>query len=379
MYSKQALNQSMVNLFIIVGMLSVILLGGTNSAMAKSIKPITFDDCQKLTPIAMAEKSEYVMNSYNYLLKVTDEISDSTLRKMTADYLKNPVASVLQRFTSDADKEILKQQLVVAGYVKADATYDQFLPPVADPQKPAQPFYSAPGSGYMSHHAYPGGLVTHTAANVKIALGIYDAYKDVFHFAADKDIMLASEILHDMNKPWVFQWRSDYALTPQYAVAGTGSHHILSIAEAIYRGFPKEVIVAMACAHTPPYSKNDEKQIVGWIKAAAMIAGKDPVAMGLLSEQGNTLPHPLAIEGYITHLGDHDFVLTEPMSTVIIGKLSDIAKSEYGMSESDLNSAKFNAFRDYVLSQATTEGLYSVLVTKGDTALIDNVKALVTK
>ncbi|MBP2638933.1 MAG: hypothetical protein H6Q72_4840, partial [Firmicutes bacterium] len=42
-------------------------------------------------------------------------------------------------------------------------------------------------------------------------------------------------------------------------------------------------------------------------------------------------------------------------------------------------SAKFNAFRDYVLSQATTEGLYHVLVTKGDAALIDNVKALVTK
>lgn len=358
---------------------SAFLLGSLTPALAKSTSPITLAECQQLSPVAMAEQSDYVMNSYNYLLQVSEEIADPGLRGQVTGYIKNPVASVLQRFKSDADKEVLKQQLVAAGYIKADATYDQFLPPVVDVNKPAQPFYSTPGSGYASHHAYPGGLVTHTAANVKTSLGIYNGYIDVYGFKMNKDVVLAAELMHDMNKPWVFQWQADYALTPQYGIAGTGSHHILSIAEAIYRGFPKDVVIAMAYAHTPAYSSQDEKQIADWIKAAAMIAGKDPLALGLLDPETKGILKPPSMEGFVTHLGDHDYVMTEPMSTWLIKKLGDIAKAEYGMTEADLKTAKFNAFRDYILSQLTTERLYSIMATQGDAALTDAAKLLVTR
>lgn len=364
--------------YLILTMAMLLLAGAGNSALASSTAPISINDCQKLTPVMMAERSEYVMKNYDDLLKVSLAITNPELRSKVNGFLKSPVASVMQRYSSAAAKEELKQQLAAAGYIKPEMEYYQFLPEVADPLKPAQPFYSAPGSGYMSHHAYPGGLVTHVASNVRIALGIYNAYQETFHVKMDKDTLLAAEILHDMTKPWVFQWQADYASTPQYSIAGTGSHHILSIAEAIYRDFPSEVVVAIACAHTPPYSAQDEKQLADWIKAAAMIAGKNPIDSGLLDFQGN-LSQPVAMEGFVTHLGDHDFVMTEPMSTWLIRKLGEIATAEYGMSESDLKSAKFNAFRDYVLSQATTERLYHILTTQGDAALTAAVKALVVK
>lgn len=349
-----------------------------NSAAAKTSDPISLADCEKLTPVMMAERSEYVMKSYDYLLKMSLEIANPELRNKVRDYLQNPVASVLQRFSSQSDKEELKRQLVAAGYIKPEMEYHQFLPAVPDIMKPAQPFYSAPGSGYASHHAYPGGFATHVASNVFIAMGIYNTYQETFGIKMNKDVLLAAEMLHDMTKPWVFQWQSDYASTPQYSIAGTGAHHILSIAEALYRGFPSEVVVAIACAHTPPYSAQDEKQLADWLKAAAMIAGKDPTEAGLLDFQGN-LRQPAAMEGFVTHLGDHDFVLTEPMSTWVVRKLGEVAVSEYGMNETDLTSAKFNAFRDYVLSQATTERLYHVLTTQGDSGLTAAVKMLVTK
>jgi len=346
-------------------------------SLAKS--PITLEACQQMAPVTMAEKSEYIMNSYNYLLKATNEISDLTLRKQVSEYLKNPIPTVMKQFPTDSEKEVLKQQLVTAGYIKSDTTYNQILPPIQDTTKAPQPFYAAPGSVYMGHHSYPGGLATHVAVVTKSALGIYNAYKETYGIEMNKDVIIASTMMHDMNKPWVFQWQKDGASFPEYTIAGTGAHHILSIAEAMYRDFPKEVIVAMACAHTPPSNPQDEQQVVAWLKAAAIIAGKNPIEIGVLDPQGNSLPQPRWMEGFITHLGDHDYILTGPMAGWLITKLGDIAKTEYNMSDSDLKSSKFYTFRNYIFSQITVERLYNIWVTGGDKALLSTVTSLVTK
>lgn len=42
------------------------------------------------------------------------------------------------------------------------------------------------------------------------------------------------------------------------------------------------------------------------LKAASLMAQKDPVAYGVLNKMGNGLPSPHHQEGYIVHLGDHD-------------------------------------------------------------------------
>lgn len=65
-----------------------------------------------------------------------------------------------------------------------------------------------------------------------------------------------------------------------------------------------EEIVAQACAHTIPTGK-DEQVVAGYLKAAAIIAGKDAVKLGLVNSD-NTIPTPHKQEGYIVSLGDHD-------------------------------------------------------------------------
>jgi len=77
-------------------------------------------------------------------------------------------------------------------------------------------FRTAPGSGYGSHHPYPGGLVTHTAANVEILKGIDQAYQTVFGYDCDYDVAVAAELLHDLAKPYVFQWQADGSSLKEY-------------------------------------------------------------------------------------------------------------------------------------------------------------------
>lgn len=73
-------------------------------------------------------------------------------------------------FPSNSEKESVKKELAAAGYLNP-TTYDQFLPPCAGPLKNVQPFSVTPGSGWKSHHAYPGGLVTHVAVFLKERAG----------------------------------------------------------------------------------------------------------------------------------------------------------------------------------------------------------------
>ena len=114
---------------------------------------------------------------------------------------------------------------------------------------------------------------------------------------------------------------------------------------------PAEVIVAQACAHNHPGTPKDEADVVSWIQASSIIAGVDPIALGLLAPDGNSLPLPHKQEGYITHLGDHDFVLSVPAAQNSIHLLKKLAQSDYGMTSTDLESIRFNKFRNYIGAQ----------------------------
>lgn len=364
---------------LVAGLLVITFLIGTSPivCMAKAPAPITLSQCLQLSPIEIAKKSSIVENSFNFILKSTKQISDPKLRSAVVDYLNNPAATIMELYPTDDKKEAVKQKLVAADYLKPEATYNQFLPSCNNPKKAPQPFYSAPGSGYMSHHSYPGGLATHVAVNLKVSLALFNAYSDIYGYQMNKDLVIASQILHDMTKPWVFQWQQDGSCLPEASIAGTGAHHVLTIAEAMHRNLPAPVIVAMACAHTHPGSPQDEEQLVNWIKAAGIIAGKDPIKVGVLAADGKTLPLPRQQEGFITHLGDHDYVLTVPAAKLMITELGEIAKHEYGMTEADLNGKKFNAFRNYVFAQASIKKLHQIWIKGGRNALTKTVKTLI--
>ena len=138
------------------------------------------------------------------------------------------------------------------------------LPPVPANPKAEMPYETAPGSGYQSHHAYPGGLVTHVATNVQITRTIIETYKTIYGYQVDYDVALAAQLLHDLHKPYVFQWDEEGSSRTEQTLAGTGEHHVLSAVELIARKAPPELVIAMISAHQCATTDEDEKILAGW-------------------------------------------------------------------------------------------------------------------
>ena len=311
--------------------------------------------------VTLAANSELVQLYYQKIKDAVKTIQDPSLARMTMDIVNNPVPTFMNNYQLPGSKRTVYNKLVAAGLLDSSKTsLENFMPPYNGSLP--QPFYSAPGSGYASHHAYPGGLATHTAANLQISEGIYNTYTGLFNSDISHDIVIAAQALHDLAKPLVFQWNKDQSSLTEYQIAGTGAHHIFSIAEVIYRGFPVEEIVAQSCAHTIPSGK-DEQVVVGYLKAAAIIAGKDAEKLGLVTSKG-TIPTPHKQEGYITSLGDHDFVLSGPACQKSVAILKEIAAKDYGMSKADLEGEHFNRFRNYIGAQYSMMYIDSLASTK---------------
>lgn len=332
---------------------------GMSFAAGAKVKAASYNNLPDA--VTLAANSELVQLSYQKIKDAVKTIQDPSLARMTMDIVNNPVPTFMNNYQLSGSKRTVYNKLVAAGLLDSSKTsLENFMPPYNGSLP--QPFYSAPGSGYASHHAYPGGLATHTAANLQISEGIYNTYTGLFNSDISHDIVIAAQALHDLAKPLVFQWNKDQSSLTEYQIAGTGAHHIFSIAEVIYRGFPVEEIVAQSCAHTIPSGK-DEQVVVGYLKAAAIIAGKDAEKLGLVTSKG-TIPTPHKQEGYITSLGDHDFVLSGPACQKSVAILKEIAAKDYGMSKADLEGEHFNRFRNYIGAQYSMMYIDSLASTK---------------
>ncbi|WP_147819530.1 hypothetical protein [Salidesulfovibrio onnuriiensis] len=75
------------------------------------------------------------------------------------------------------------------------------------------------------------------------------------------------------------------------------------------------------------------------------------------------------------HLGDHDWVLTVPAAQWIIPEMQKIAQRDYKIGKNDMKA--FNAFRNYVFSQATVMALYETYASKGEAELTRKVHSIV--
>ena len=246
---------------------AVLLAGKTflhPSAAHAATEAVTLDACVNMTPGEMADRSQYVMAAWKYLQDAAAEIGNPGLRAAVLDIMKNPAPLL-----AEGDAKAIMAELKGQGLLAQDAK--AVFPTCASTKKSPQPFYTAPGSGWNSHHIYPGGLVTHTALNVASCKALYDNYADMFGLKLDRDVVLASQLLHDLHKPWVFQWQADGTCRKEEPLAATGEHHVLSIAESLRRGLSPELCVAQACAHDHPGAAASEQLVVGWLKAAAVI------------------------------------------------------------------------------------------------------------
>jgi hypothetical protein len=394
--------------------------------------------------IAMSSKSPMVQSAKEFLLGRINQIDNATIRAITLDAIANPATCVAHRVgLKDSDKDVILQQLITAGLVDpADASTIQgglkagVFPPLlndgsACPQLP-QTFFSSPGSFFDGHHSWPGGLAVHESFNdvsslnfaasyrrvyghsgkdglpvidpgVASVLAVRDTHADIF---LSQDVMIAAPIWHDWAKPMVFQWNSDgtefvelslggNGVTDNYGTAGnskTGGHHILSVAEAMKRGLPPDLVIAHASAHSHT-TKDNEYKVVNWLHAAAIVAQIDPVAQGYLTldAQGRLRLPPLRHLGevnlnaasptqtnvlaeYALHaLSDADFVATEPAVSTDHVLLQTLA-AEFGFDPGQ-TAAYNNGFRNPVFSFLTAERLWIIYGNSG----LDGVRAEINK
>ncbi len=345
-------------------------------SMAK-VKTVKITDCMDMGPEDMAKKSQMVMDSWAYIQDVVATIENNEIRATVEGILRQPAPTFMENLMDEQNRKEAYTELSAKGLI-SDVAFEDFLPPTQNPYRSPHPFIAGPGSGYGSHHAYPGGLVTHTALNTMVSLSIYDGYRSTYGYALNRDWVIASQVLHDLNKPWVFQWQSDGESRTELKLGGTGEHHPYSVAESIHRGLPAELCVAQACAHNHPGWASDEEGPVNWLTAAAVLNGICPAEAGLLAADRKTLPLPRRMENFVCHLGDHDWILTVPAAKWLIPIMQEIGREKYGLSDSDINGKPFKQLRNYVFSQASIMNLYHLYTNRGKDALAYTVMSMVT-
>jgi hypothetical protein len=351
----------------------------------------TFEAAPFATPLAavtagnqqamsLARKSTTIMAANDAAMAIADGLTDPTLRRATLEVMRNPAPTYQLKSPTRADKEAVRQELLAAGLITDQVTLEGIFPPVGDAHEAPQAFWSAPGSTYAGHHSYPGGLVVHEWTNASLAVQFVDSYDQRYGLvsesgAIDPSIATAAPLWHDINKVTVFQWNDDGSELVEQAIADTGGHHPLSGAEAIVRGLPPDFVVALLGAHDPPQSGVSLIRLINYVRAAAIIARVDPVKAGLLQPWDNAMAPaglglaqtPPRIEGHINHLSDHDFVFSGDSATLAIQTLRNLAP-QYGVDPAS-QPARFNLFRNTVLSQLTDMRLYGVIQTGGQDAV----------
>lgn len=274
--------------------------------------------------------------------------------------LRRPVPTYANRLRDPHVRETLRTDLLQAGFIEKIDSIDAFLPDAQNPMTDAaQPFWATAGSAQNSHHAYPGGLVLHELFNARSAIALAQNY-DRLYFGGEKtidqDVVVAAALYHDIMKTVVFQWTPDGTLSLEPNIAGTGAHHVLSGAEAIARGEGPGFVIVLLSAHAAP-SLGDETKVADWARAAAMIAGVDPVDYGLLKKTGQK--YELAglppVEAFINNLSDHDYVLS-------VHAMHEVAPLVDGhIKAAGVNAAQALWHRNALLANVSAIALYQTL------------------
>ena len=375
----------------------------------------------------LAASSPLVRSARQFVSRQIGRIDDFKLQSTIRDLVENPRTCVRHRAgETAASKQAVIDKLTAAALVNANdaaaftgGALAGVLPPVAEagsscPHLP-QPFYSAPGSVFGGHHSYPGGLPIHESFNDLSDQSFADNYRRVYghtgpsglpeiplvdtddHSDIDlnQDIIVGAPLLHDWAKPIVFQWNADGTEFAEFNFGGngttdnngaagdsrTGAHHIIGIAESMARGLPPKFVITQASAHSNPTSGNEYK-VVNWLRAAAIIAGIDPMAKGYLRKDAAGNPRLPALqhlgdidlnaaspsqvnapaEYQLHNLSDADFTQTGPSVAVAQLVLANLAPA-FGFDPAD--AARYNTkYRNPVLSHLSAERIY-ILYTAG--------------
>ena len=327
--------------------------------------------------VAIANRSPLIRRAYSNIESMARSIQNNALRASCLSLLHEPVPQFARHLREDAARDLVRHALLDAKFIASIDAIDTLLPGANSFERAPQPFWSTPGSSQDSHHAYPGGLVMHELFNARSAESLAHEY-DALYFdgkpTIDRDAVVGAALYHDVMKGIVFQWNADGTLTKEPLIAGTGAHHILSGAETIVRGNPAAFTITMLSAHAAP-SLGDEVKVADWARAAAIIAGVDPVEHGLLRRSGDryALAQPPPIEAFISHLSDHDYVLSIHAVHEVAPRIDSIIASHHS-----IPSADRLWYRNALLSNGSAIALYQ-MSTQGTSLFESTVNGMLSE
>jgi hypothetical protein len=318
---------------------------------------------------SLARGSSLVSATYSRIEALASSVEDGALRVALLELIRNPRALYAEKHPTPAARTAVRDALAREGFVAADAPVRGIFPPGTEPGTTlaVQPFWAAPGSGEGSHHDYPGGLALHESFNASIATGIaaqYDAHYFGGRPTVSRDAVIAAALYHDVMKTIVFGWNDDGTVFDELQIAGTGGHHVLSAAEAIARGHDPTFVTTLLAAHAAP-SLGDEAKVVAWCRAAAIVAGVDAIAYGLVKREGSAYAlaaDPPPLEAFVNHLSDHDYVVSVHAMHVVAARLQQRWTRQPGLPRL---APTFPWYRAMILTRTTAIALYDALARSG--------------
>ena len=321
---------------------------------------------------SLARGSNLVAATYSRVEALATSVEDRTLRAALLDLVRNPRALYADKHPTPAARTAVRDALARAGFVTPDAPVRGIFPPGTEPESTlaVQPFWAAPGSGEGSHHDYPGGLALHESFNASIAEGIagqYDAHYFGGRRTVSRDAVIAAALYHDVMKTVVFGWNDDGTVFDELQIAGTGGHHVLSAAEAIARAHDARFVTILLSAHAAP-SLGDEAKVASWCRAAAIVAGVDPVAYGLVRREGSgyaLAADPAPLEAFVNYLSDHDYVVSVHAMHVVGARLQERWSRQTALTRL---APSFPWYRAMVLTRTSAIALYDTLARNGAAA-----------
>ena len=320
----------------------------------------TLGDIVAMTPIQMAQESLYIQNAYAYVSDKVKQISSPLLKEQLSDMFFNCAVTFAKHYESFDSRKSLRKQMMKKGYLYSDVSLEQFMPSF----EAIPPVWAAAGSGYRGHHAHPGGLVVHIEENLRLSLYLAKLYKEMYGLDFDEDMLIFSQTVHDLSKGWLANWQEDGSTHPQYCIAETGAHHIFALAESIYRNIPPEYLYCQAAVHLRSTSKSSYYSICEFLKAAFLVAQKEPQRYGLWDSNEQLAFDHRREEFWFVNMGDQMlFTVCELRYCTKI--LREIAIEKFSFSESDINGKPFNQLRNYLFSQCSIAVLFAVFRKQG--------------
>jgi hypothetical protein len=367
---------------------------GVFTSLSESLRatlpdPVQLSDVVAMSPRDMARRSALVMSAYRELLEMATSLRNPAYRKPMLDILLDPKVTFLALYPTRADREAIRNELARFEYMSTEDDVDELFPPN---NLNVQPYYSSSQSHDDFYHNHPGGMAITCAVNARLSEHHAHLYQDHFGIPVDRDLAVAVLTIHEYPKAWLYYWKDDgsFGIEPRTFGGNVHTHAAYVVAEMLYRGAPRELVVGVAAAHA--FGSVDLKQegketrflwpgyeyVAKFLHAGALLARRDPVEAGLLERgpDGGLILPPQPIEIWNCHLSDMNWPYSSGAAHKYVRPLLvQMASDTYGIGSPE--TREFRQLKNYVYSQAGLIPLYEVFVREGEAACRATVQRLV--